>query len=186
MALLDLGKIGFMPKGTYNAATTYERLDCVYYNNSYWTSKQSNNVGHAPAADSEWWEICVDGSDVAAAAANAALAEAAATRANTAAELAEQTDVAQLNATFSAAVAALAARIEGLEEFTENMGRTAATQIDSEEMPSVCGQGLVTIGAGAPSVPPKAVGCVYFDTTSRVLYVAKSVTNATSDWSAVA
>lgn len=185
MALLDLGKIGFEPKDAYNAQTTYERLDCVRYNNSYWTSKQSNNTGHTPEANSEWWEVQVDGSAVAAAATQAAAAEAAAARANTAAALAEQTDVGQLNATFSAAVAALAARVEGLEAFAENLGSTSATLIDSENGYKVCGQPLMTIAAGAPSTAPLAMGCFYFDTTNRILYVSKSVTGATSDWSAV-
>lgn len=186
MALLDLGKIGLTTGGAYNAATTYEALVGVRYNNSYWISKKPNNIGHTPEANSEWWELAVDGSEVAAAAANAATAEAAAARANAAAELAEATDVAQLNAAFSAAVAALAARIEGLEEFTENLGSTSATLIDSENGYKVCGQSLMTIGAGAPSTAPLATGCFYFDTTNRVLYISKDVTGSTSDWSAAA
>lgn len=48
------GRILIMPKGAYNASTTYEMLDLVTYNGSAWIAKKTV-VGIAPV-DGEYWQ----------------------------------------------------------------------------------------------------------------------------------
>lgn len=80
------------------------------------------------------------------------------------------------------AVAWLDARCKALESMIDNAGDLKARNIDSENMPMVCGYSMVVEGAGAPSVVPRFVGQHYVDTTNRKVYLATKVTNATSDW----
>lgn len=80
------------------------------------------------------------------------------------------------------AVAWLDARCKALESMIDNAGDLKARNIDSENMPMVCGYSMVVEGAGAPSVVPRFVGQHYVDTTNRKVYMATRVTNATSDW----
>lgn len=80
------------------------------------------------------------------------------------------------------AVAWLDARCKALESMIDNAGDLKARNIDSENMPMVCGYSMAVEGAGAPSVVPRFVGQHYVDTTNRKVYLATRVTNATSDW----
>lgn len=80
------------------------------------------------------------------------------------------------------AVAWLDARCKALESMIDNAGDLKARNIDSENMPMVCGYSMVVEGAGAPSIVPRFVGQHYIDTTNRKVYLATRVTNATSDW----
>lgn len=80
------------------------------------------------------------------------------------------------------AVAWLDARCKALEAMVDNAGDLKARNIDSENMPMVCGYSMVVEGAGAPSIVPRFVGQIYIDTTNRKVYLATRVTNATSDW----
>lgn len=80
------------------------------------------------------------------------------------------------------AVAWLDARCKALESMIDNAGDLKARNIDSENMPMVCGYSMVVEGAGAPSVVPRFVGQHYVDTTNRKVYLATRVTSATSDW----
>jgi hypothetical protein len=80
------------------------------------------------------------------------------------------------------AVAWLDARCKALESMVDNAGDLKARNVDSENMPMVCGYSMVIEGAGAPSVVPRFVGQIYIDTTNRKVYLATRVTNATSDW----
>ena len=53
------GRILIMPKGAYNASTTYEMLDMVSHNGTSWLAKKTS-VGITPSAStSEYWhEMC--------------------------------------------------------------------------------------------------------------------------------
>lgn len=52
--MIDLGKIAYTPKGAYNAATTYEKLDTVTYAGSSWVSLLNNNKGNTPVEGANW------------------------------------------------------------------------------------------------------------------------------------
>lgn len=55
----DAGRIGFVIKGNYDNATTYEFLDVVYYNNATYVAKKLT-VGNAPQNNSEFWQVLVN------------------------------------------------------------------------------------------------------------------------------
>ena len=76
-------------KGTYNASTTYEKLDMVHTSDSTYVSKVDNNVGHA-VTDTNYWACWADGKPATQA---ASAANSAAEAANAARE-AIQTDLA--------------------------------------------------------------------------------------------
>ena len=56
MASINLGRVGFVLRGTYNASTEYKQLDVVYYNGSSYAAKV-NNTGVAPDNASAWQEL---------------------------------------------------------------------------------------------------------------------------------
>jgi len=189
MAIIDYGPVGIVPKYAYDANTTYGFLEVVTADNCLFMSLKPANLGNALPTTTDvnqyWWRI-LDGRGTANAQAKADLAEAAAGRASAAAELAEQTDVATLQAGFSAALTVIQAQIQGIQTALQNLGTTSAVLIDSEDGYKVSGQPIMTLGTGAPSAVPLAVGCFYFDTANRALYVSKAVTGSTSDWAQVA
>jgi hypothetical protein len=80
------------------------------------------------------------------------------------------------------AINSLNREIEALQEKMVNLGEAKAKCIDSEDLPKVCGESLVVVGSGAPSVTPKFVGQRYHDDTNRKVYEAFAVTNSVSDW----
>jgi hypothetical protein len=53
--MADAGRILIMPKGTYDASVSYERLDLVRHNGNVWLAKK-NAVGVEPStANEEYW-----------------------------------------------------------------------------------------------------------------------------------
>lgn len=63
MAKVALGKICFLPKGTYSSATTYSFLDAVNYDGCMYVSKVDSNTNHTPGASgsSDYWMLMVNG-----------------------------------------------------------------------------------------------------------------------------
>lgn len=60
--MTDLGKIGYVLRGDYNATALYEPLDVVYYNGSTYAAKK-NVTGVAPVSgrdDDLYWQIMVN------------------------------------------------------------------------------------------------------------------------------
>ncbi len=65
--MASAGRILIMPKGNYNAETTYEMLDLVFYGGASWVAKKTV-VGVAPTEDTEegrecWMKMC-EGADL--------------------------------------------------------------------------------------------------------------------------
>ena len=54
MAATDLGKVGIIMKGNYNAANTYEVLDAVYYSGGTYIAKQAVPANTAPTNTTYW------------------------------------------------------------------------------------------------------------------------------------
>ena len=57
----NAGRVLMIPKGDYNAATTYEMLDCVYYNGRSYVCKQTS-TGNAPTNTTYWQVMTPDSS----------------------------------------------------------------------------------------------------------------------------
>ena len=58
--MASAGRILIMPKGAYNAGTTYEMLDLIKHNGTSWIAKKTA-VGIEPsAANSEYWQDVFD------------------------------------------------------------------------------------------------------------------------------
>ena len=53
------GRVLLIPKGTYNAATTYNMLDVVYYNAASYVCKQTS-LGNLPT-DTYYWQLLASG-----------------------------------------------------------------------------------------------------------------------------
>jgi|GEM_PF-2375443 len=83
---INLGRVGFAPKGAYSPEVTYGRMHVATYKNTTYWSKQENNLNHEPNGEDEWWGVLVDGQ---AAYSGANDAVKATERANTAAERAD-------------------------------------------------------------------------------------------------
>lgn len=62
MSQQAIGRILLMPKGDYNASTTYNMLDWCRYNGKAWVCKQDNTVGIAPSESAVWTMLVQDGS----------------------------------------------------------------------------------------------------------------------------
>ena len=62
MAVQILGKVGVVPKGEYNNATSYQRLDIVTYNGQSYISK-ANTTGNLPTDTTYWQLLAQKGSD---------------------------------------------------------------------------------------------------------------------------
>ena len=58
MATVNLGRIGFVNKGTYNGATAYKINDVVNYNNSVYASVQAG-TGQIPT-NTAYWKLWID------------------------------------------------------------------------------------------------------------------------------
>lgn len=56
---IDLGPVLSVPKGDWNAATTYERLNIVRYNSSSWICNVATSKGVEPTEDSTDWYLQV-------------------------------------------------------------------------------------------------------------------------------
>lgn len=58
----NLGRIGFVLKGEYDEATTYNKLDVVTIEDyGSYVSKVNNNIGHKPTDDPEYWQPVASG-----------------------------------------------------------------------------------------------------------------------------
>lgn len=58
MAVQILGKVGVVPKGEYNNATTYQKLDVVSYNGQSYMAK-ATTIGNLPT-DIMYWQLLVE------------------------------------------------------------------------------------------------------------------------------
>ena len=58
MASINLGRVGFVMRGTYNSSTAYKQLDVVFYNGSSYVAK-INCTGIAPGNATAWQELIV-------------------------------------------------------------------------------------------------------------------------------
>lgn len=58
MATYDLGQVGLNPRGAYNSATAYNRLDCVSYDGSSYIALAAN-TGVAPTNTSTWMPLAL-------------------------------------------------------------------------------------------------------------------------------
>lgn len=56
---VSAGRVLILPKGNYDATTTYEFLDAVYYSGSTYICKQQT-TGHAPT-DTTYWQLMAQG-----------------------------------------------------------------------------------------------------------------------------
>lgn len=54
--MASAGRILIMPKGNYNAATTYEILDLVYHNGASWLAKKTVQGIEPSVSNSEHWQ----------------------------------------------------------------------------------------------------------------------------------
>lgn len=61
MAAQQVGRILLMPKGAYNAATTYNALDWIRYNGAAWVCKADGTVGITPVEGANWTLMSEDG-----------------------------------------------------------------------------------------------------------------------------
>lgn len=60
MAIINLGRVGYVHKGAYAAATTYQKYDVVLYNHgSYLYIGDTASQGHAPT-DTAYWQAMLD------------------------------------------------------------------------------------------------------------------------------
>ena len=60
MAVINLGRVGYVHKGAYAAATTYQKYDVVLYNHgSYLYIGDTASSGHAPT-DTAYWQAMLD------------------------------------------------------------------------------------------------------------------------------
>ena len=62
MAATQVGRILLLPKGDYNASTTYNMLDWVRYSGSAWVCKVDGTVGITPVEGANWTLMAEDGS----------------------------------------------------------------------------------------------------------------------------
>lgn len=61
MSTSILGKVTIVPKGAYNAATTYNRLDLVTYNGSSFIARVDNLTGVTPTDGANWQLLAAAG-----------------------------------------------------------------------------------------------------------------------------
>ena len=59
--MANAGRVAIVPKGDWNAAAEYKRLDAVAYNNTLYIAKKAVPAGTLPT-DTEYWMKCVVGS----------------------------------------------------------------------------------------------------------------------------
>ena len=56
-------KIGYTSKGVWNESTTYDELDVVSYGHGAYSSKMTNNTGHA-VTDDVYWSVLISPTDI--------------------------------------------------------------------------------------------------------------------------
>ena len=61
---INLGRVACNPRGMYNAATTYNRLDMVMYGGTGYICCANNVTGVVPSMDDTKWKIIVDASQI--------------------------------------------------------------------------------------------------------------------------
>ena len=61
MAIKNLGRVGYVPKGEYNAEYPYEKQDCVVFGGNSYAAKKAS-TGIAPS-NTEYWQILIDNSE---------------------------------------------------------------------------------------------------------------------------
>ena len=59
----DAGRIGFLIKGEYSAAATYDFLDIVFYGGASYVAKKITK-GNTPARSNEYWQIFAEGTTI--------------------------------------------------------------------------------------------------------------------------
>ena len=60
MATINLGRVAYVHKGTYDSATAYNKYDVVFYDNgSYLYIGDVQEAGHAPT-DVAYWQPMLD------------------------------------------------------------------------------------------------------------------------------
>ena len=60
VTLQDLGKVGYLSKGTYDRNIEYELSDVVTYQGSSYVSKINENKDNTPSKNSEYWQLLVE------------------------------------------------------------------------------------------------------------------------------
>lgn len=114
---IRLGKVAFVDKGTYSAATTYNTFDFITTDDSCYLCIKDGNKGHA-LTETTWWKCIARGTTATAAAGKAVEAtNNANAKANEAHEKAEEANTAKDNANEATGDARVViARLEELEE----------------------------------------------------------------------
>ena len=59
---INLGRVACNPRGVYDNAATYNRLDVVSYGGNGWICVSNNVSGNAPNAVSQYWKLILDNS----------------------------------------------------------------------------------------------------------------------------
>ena len=54
--MADAGRILIIPKGDYNANSTYDKLDLVKYKGTSWLAKKATTGNEPSEENSEWWQ----------------------------------------------------------------------------------------------------------------------------------
>ena len=61
--IINLGRVAYNPKGTWDETTNYKKLDTVFYRDTTFYAKK-DNIGNTPEENSEYWGIMVKGGKV--------------------------------------------------------------------------------------------------------------------------
>lgn len=61
--IINLGRVAYNPKGTWDETTNYKKLDTVFYRDTTFYAKK-DNIGNTPEENSEYWGIMVKGGNV--------------------------------------------------------------------------------------------------------------------------
>ena len=59
MATINLGRVGYVHKGAYDPAATYEKYDVVFYDHGSYLYIGESASGHAPT-DPAYWQAMLD------------------------------------------------------------------------------------------------------------------------------
>lgn len=83
------------------------------------------------------------------------------------------------------AIAELRKEVDTLTYALKHQGDVKANSVDVVDGYNIIGQNMFDVVTSAPTELPNAKGLFRYDTVNKALYVSKSVTNSTSDWSIV-
>lgn len=83
------------------------------------------------------------------------------------------------------AIAELRKEVDTLAYALKYQGDVKANSVDVVDGYNIIGQKMFDVVTSAPTELPNAKGLFRYDTVNKALYVSKSVTNSTSDWSIV-